>query len=202
MLSELASDTKQGSSCSSPSLEAPTIPKKQRKKMSQNTRHRPRRALSPAHDARPKRSSSVNGRSRLAVDTRDETVDNELQNQYDLTPVVSSAQDSRRPTTPSYSIDPWEVNVSPTSQGASIDSGKDQRIIVDRTPGDGADSSLHPRFDDDQGDEGYDPDVDEDDDIMGDASDQGPAIVDHHVDGVVRSGNPANRFLVPSDIRK
>lgn len=156
---------------------------------------------SPVDDERPHRSSG-NGRptSRLIVDAK--VSSREQRHQYDLTPVASSTQDSLRPTTPSYSIDPWEVTVSPNSQGGSLASATSQHNIVDRTPGSGADSPHHPRFDEDQGDEGYDPDVDEDDELMGDNSDPGPVIVEGHVDGVARSGNPANRFLVPSDIRK
>ena len=170
--------------------------------MPQDKKSRARRGPSPVDDTRHRRSSSANGRptSRLSIDAKAEQRDK--RNQYDLTPVGNSNQDSPRALTPSYSIDPWEVAVSPESQGDSLDSGRSQHNIVDRTPGDPADSPRHPSFDDDQGDEGYDPDVDEDDDLILEESDPGHVVVEDAVDGVARSANPANRFLVPSDIRK
>lgn len=172
--------------------------------MSAEKKSRPRRVLSPVNDIRQKRSSGGNSNgtpnARLEVDVTADPLDQD--HQYDLTPVVSSTQDSRRPGTPSYSIDPWEVAVSPTSQVGSLDSGPGPHNIVDRTPGDGIDSPHQANFDDDQGDAGYDPDVDEDDELLADDSDRGTEIMESHVDGVARSSNPANRFLVPSDIRK
>lgn len=127
--------------------------------------------------------------------------------QYDLSHVMSPVQDSRGRLTPSYSIDPWEVEVSPTSQTSQSPSGsanKRQRVVVDRTPGDedgleSIASDLAPSMDGES--DGYDPDDDEDDEYMiSGVSGRDIGASDGHVNGVARTSNPANRFLVPSDI--
>ena len=142
--------------------------------------------------------------------------DQELERQYDLTPVMSSLAEHRRPTTPSYSIDPWEVVTSPVG---SLDSGGRPRAIVDRTPADGdrmdSDSynnrspsnnnnNRHGSFDDcHRDDNGYDPDDDEEEDdlvVVNNVPANITGVVDCHINGVARNNHPANRFLVPSDI--
>lgn len=169
--------------------------------MSHDKQSRPKRVLSPANnDIRPGRNSGANGKLTLRTEIETETVtlDQVLQNKYDLTPVLSSAPDSLRPITPSYSIDPWEVAVSPTSQTDSLDSGQRPHNIVDRTPGDGTGSPFSQSFDDDIRDEGYDPDDEED--MARAHCCRGAATSDEKIDGVARISNLANRFLVPSDI--
>jgi hypothetical protein len=127
--------------------------------------------------------------------------------QYDLSLVMSPVEDSRRRLAPSYSIDPWEVAVSPTSQTSQSTSGnaqKRQRVVVDRTPGDvdgleSIASNVATSLDGEA--DGYDPDDDEDDEYMiSEVPGRDISPSDDHVNGVARTSIPANRFLVPSDI--
>ena len=167
------------------------------------------RALSPVNTSRNNRASSKH-MSRLTVEVPKEgtALDPE---QYDLTPVFSGSAEHRGPNTPSYSIDPWEVVVSPPTSPneSSLDSGRPPRIIVARTSGDSRGMDGHDSqpesFDreddeDDEDDNGYDPDDEQEDHMDIVEGDRAMAAADAHANGVIRTSNPANRFLVPSDI--
>ena len=125
--------------------------------------------------------------------------------QYDLSHVMSPVLDSRGRMAPSYSIDPWEVGVSPTSQTSQSTSAtgtKRTNAVVDRTPCDDSSiaSNLAPGSFDGEID-GYDPDDDDDDEFKIsdlDVPEIGPS--ECHAQGRKRTSRPANRFLVPSDI--
>jgi hypothetical protein len=127
---------------------------------------------------------------------------------YDLSHVMSPVQDSRGRLDPSYSIDPWEVGVSPTSQTSqsiSESASKRQRVVIDRTVAndDGLESivSNHMAPSIDSETDGYDPDDDDDDEYMMSAvSSRDIDAPDGNSNGVARTSIPANRFLVPSDI--
>lgn len=146
--------------------------------------------------------------SRLTVEVPSNHDAMEDSDQYDLTPVFSAGSPNPRgPNTPSYSIDPWEVVVSPPTSpnDSSLDSGKPPRIIMARTSGDnGGNQSFDSRDGggvDDEDDNGYDPDDEEEDDMdRSNNNVQGDAHTNSNTNGVIRTSNPANRFLVPSDI--
>lgn len=178
-----------------------------------------------------KRSSRISGNggknvSHINVELANESHDNELERQYDLTPVTDTARDrttsnhERRPNTPSYSIDPWEVVVSPNhacpSPLDSLDSGTRPWVIVDRTPADGDnwDSSCSPsspitrrkKSDNNNGhggsdedDGGYDPDDEEEEEEDG-LNDEMNSRDNDHADGNAKREHQGDRFLVPSDI--
>jgi hypothetical protein len=166
-----------------------------------------------ATDSEMKRKSDENDTDKgLRVDVanvKKKTMDKDMSlSQYDLSHVMSPVQDSSGRLAPSYSVDPWEVEVSPTSRTNQSTPGnehKRQRVVVDRTPvdEDGIESiasNLATSLDGET--DGYDPDDEEEDDeyMIGEVSGRDIVPSDGHVNGVARTSNLANRFLVPSDI--
>lgn len=163
------------------------------------------RALSPVS----RQPYNKNGGNRIpttkaAVKNENEEVDQELvESQYDLTPLVTTVKEEpKRASTPSFSIDPWEVAGSPSD---SIDSGKNKtkQAIVDKTPANdnlekstnAADSFNGKK--ESNNDDG-DPDNEEDNERE---DDYGPdSVAEDNTNGIAKTSNPANRFLMPSDI--
>lgn len=159
----------------------------------------------PYNKSNNNRSSNVN-RPASAPKDPIEVVDQELERQYDLTPVVTAVTDTRpRASTPSFSIDPWENVASPSDSIDSKNRPPLKQAIVDRTPGnvgEGFDSPDrdHEHFEGDHRDDhGYDPDDEEDEGRQIDRHGMNSGTGDN-INGIAKPGNPANRFLIPSDI--
>ena len=167
------------------------------------------RALSPVSTSRT--NNRKHNMSRLTVDVPNNSTHNAMEDsdQYDLTPVFSAGSPNPRgPNTPSYSIDPWEVVVSPPTSpnDTSLDSDKPPRIIMTRTSGDSRGNQSCDNRDggvEDEDDNGYDPDDEEENDMnrINSNNMQGDEHNNNsNNNGIIRTSNPANRFLVPSDI--
>ena len=182
-------------------------PKKQQDKKSTG---RSIRALSPVSSSRATANKGKQNMSRLTVEVPRNHEAMEDSDQYDLTPVFSAGSPSgpRGPNTPSYSIDPWEVMVSPPTSpnDSSFDSGKPPRVIMTRTSGDtrGNESFERDGGMEKEDDNGYDPDDEEEDHTQNNENnargDRASETHNSNTHGVIRTSNPANRFLVPSDI--
>ena len=95
------------------------------------------------------------------------------------------------------------VSLPTSPNDSSFDSGKPPRVIMTRTSGDTRGNDSFEReggLEDDDDDNGYDPD-DEEEDVMDNMQeDRVSETHNSNTHGVIRTSNPANRFLVPSDI--